>query len=53
MSDCCISRVEGEGEMEGVSNVSRGRTLLQQKADAARIVLHSITGRPGYHLYTT
>lgn len=61
MSDCCTSRVEGEGKVEkrrwreggGVSNVSSGRTLLQQKADAARIVLHSITGRPGYHLYTT
>lgn len=45
MSDCCTSRVEGEGKTEGVSNVSSGRTLLQQKADAARIVLHSITGR--------
>lgn len=61
MSDCCTSRVEGEGKVEqrrwreggGVSNVSGGRTLLQQKADAARIVLHSITGWPGYHLYTT
>lgn len=61
MSDCCTSRVEGEGKVEqrrwreggGVSNVSGDRTLLQQKADAARIVLHSITGWPGYHLYTT